>query len=400
MKNLLITHDFPPGLSGGISVFQHHLCAELKKEINVLAPKLGKWKVFDSKQDYTIYRQTMPKVPSGFMRNMKMRIWHIMYLVYIAVFQFNLYLINGCQIVIRGKIDVVLIGHLYLAPVGWFIQLITKRPYVIILYGSELHRYWRFSLVRQLFLAWLNRAKFLLVISEFTHRQYLSRGVRDNQTFVLVSPGVDVERFHPDLNPAAVVHRHKLENRVVVLTVARLVEWKGQDNVIRAMSRVVQVVPNAVYVMVGAGPYRSVLEKLVTEFGLQECVIFAGFIPDSELGLYYAAANIMVLVGREFQPGMPVEGFGIAYIEANAVERPVIGSRLGATPDTIVDGVTGLLVPPDDEDEIAAGIIRLLVNPDLAKLMGEHGRERVVREFTWHNQAIRLRRQLTAIGAK
>jgi len=331
---------------------------------------------------------------------MKMRIWHIMYLVYIAVFQFNLYLINGCQIVIRGKIDVVLIGHLYLAPVGWFIQLITKRPYVIILYGSELHRYWRFSLVRQLFLAWLNRAKFLLVISEFTHRQYLSRGVRDNQTFVLVSPGVDVERFHPDLNPAAVVHRHKLENRVVVLTVARLVEWKGQDNVIRAMSRVVQVVPNAVYVMVGAGPYRSVLEKLVTEFGLQECVIFAGFIPDSELGLYYAAANIMVLVGREFQPGMPVEGFGIAYIEANAVERPVIGSRLGATPDTIVDGVTGLLVPPDDEDEIAAGIIRLLVNPDLAKLMGEHGRERVVREFTWHNQAIRLRRQLTAIGAK
>jgi len=400
MKNLLITHDFPPGLSGGISVFQHHLCAELKKEINVLAPKLGKWKVFDSKQDYTIYRQTMPKVPSGFMRNMKMRIWHIMYLVYIAVFQFNLYLINGCQIVIRGKIDVVLIGHLYLAPVGWFIQLITKRPYVIILYGSELHRYWRFSLVRQLFLAWLNRAKFLLVISEFTHRQYLSRGVRDNQTFVLVSPGVDVERFHPDLNSAAVVHRHKLENRVVVLTVARLVEWKGQDNVIRAMSRVVQVVPNAVYVMVGAGPYRSVLEKLVTEFGLQECVIFAGFIPDSELGLYYAAANIMVLVGREFQPGMPVEGFGIAYIEANAVERPVIGSRLGATPDTIVDGVTGLLVPPDDEDEIAAGIIRLLVNPDLAKLMGEHGRERVVREFTWHNQAIRLRRQLTAIGAK
>ena len=400
MKNLLITHDFPPGLSGGISVFQHHLCAELKKEINVLAPKLGNWKVFDSKQDYTIYRQTMPKVPSGFMRNMKMRIWHIVYLVYIAVFQFNLYLINGCQIVIRGKIDVVLIGHLYLAPVGWFIQLITKRPYVIILYGSELHRYWRFSLVRQLFLAWLNRAKFLLVISEFTHRQYLSRGVRDNQTFVLVSPGVDVERFHPDLNPAAVVHRHKLENRVVVLTVARLVEWKGQDNVIRAMSRVVQVVPNAVYVMVGAGPYRSVLEKLVTEFGLQECVIFAGFIPDSELGLYYAAANIMVLVGREFQPGMPVEGFGIAYIEANAVERPVIGSRLGATPDTIVDGVTGLLVPPDDEDEIAAGIIRLLVNPDLAKLMGEHGRERVVREFTWHNQAIRLRRQLTAIGAK
>ena len=397
MKSLLITHDFPPGLSGGISVFQHHLCAELKNEINVLAPKLGNWKAFDSKQEYTIFRQTMPKVPSGFMRNMKMRIWHIVYLVYIAVFQFNLYVINGCRIVIREKIDVVLIGHLYLAPVVWFIQLITKRPYVIILYGSELHRYWRFSLVRQLFLAWLNRAKFLLVISEFTRRQYLSRGVRGNQTFVHVSPGVDVEHFHPDLNPAVVVHRHTLASRAVVLTVARLVEWKGQDIVIRAMSRVVQVVPNAVYVMVGTGPHRPVLKKLVTELGLQDCVIFAGFIPDEELGLYYAAANVMVLVGQEFQPGMPVEGFGIAYIEANAVERPVIGSRLGATPDTIVDGVTGLLVAPDDEEEIAKCIIHLLVNPNLAKQMGQNGRERAVREFTWHTQASRLRQQLGEI---
>ena len=141
MKSLLITHDFPPGHSGGISVFQHHLCAELINEINVLAPKLGNWKAFDSKQEYTIFRQTMPKVPSGFMRNMKMLIWHIAYLVYIAVFQFNLYVINGCRIVIREKIDVVLIGHLYLPSVVWFIQMITKRPYVIILHGSELHRY-------------------------------------------------------------------------------------------------------------------------------------------------------------------------------------------------------------------------------------------------------------------
>ena len=308
----MITHDFPPGLSGGISVFQHHLCAELKNEINVLAPKLGKWKAFDSEQDYTIFRQAMPMVPSRLMSNMKMRIWHIVYLVYIAIFQFSINVINGCRIVIQEKIDVVLIGHLYLAPVVWFIQLITKRPYAIIIYGSELHRYWRFSLVRQLFLAWLNRAKFLLVISEFTRQQYLSRGVRDNQTFVHVSPGVDVEHFHPDLNPAAIVHRHTLARRAVVLTVARLVEWKGQDIVIRAMSRVVQVVPNAVYVIVGTGPHRPVLKHLAAELELQESVIFAGFIPDKELALYYAAANVMVLVGQEFQPGMPVEGFGIA----------------------------------------------------------------------------------------
>ena len=397
MKTLLITHDFPPGLSGGISVFQHHLCVELKNEINVLAPKLGNWKAFDSKQEYTIFRQTMPKVPSGFMSNIKIRIWHILYLVYIAVFQFSLYAINGCRIVIREKIDVVLIGHLYLAPVAWFIQRITKRPNVIILYGSELHRYWRFRQVKKQILAWLNRAEFLLVISEFTHRQYLSRGVRDNQTFVRISPGVDLERFHPELNPATVVHRHTLANREVVLTVARLVEWKGQDIVIRAMLRVVQVVPNAVYVMVGEGPHRLVLKRLVTELGLQECVIFAGFIPDEELGLYYAAANVMVLVGQEFQPGMPVEGFGIAYIEANAVKRPVIGSRLGATPDTIVDGVTGILVAPDDEEELASEIIRLLVNPDLAQQMGKRGRERAVREFTWHTQATRLRRKLATI---
>jgi phosphatidyl-myo-inositol dimannoside synthase len=400
MKSLLITHDFPPGVSGGISVFLHHLCAELKNEINVLAPRLGKWKSFDSNQDYTVFRQSMPIVPSDFMSNKKMTIWQILYLVYIAVFQFSLYIINSCRIVIREKIDVILIGHLYLAPVAWFIQLITKRPYVIVLHGSELHRYWRFRLARMLFLAWLNRAEFLLVNSEFTQRQYLNRGVQVNQTFVLVSPGVDVDRFHPELSPTVVLRRHALKDRSVILTVARLVESKGQDNVIRAMSRVIKVVPNAVYIMVGSGPHRAVLEKLVAEFGLQKSVIFSGFIPDSELGLYYAAANIMVLVGREFQPGMPVEGFGIAYIEANAVERPVIGSNIGATPDTIVNGVTGLLVSPDDEEELATSIIRLLVNPELAKQIGKNGRERVVREFTWQTQAIRLQRKLTEIGIK
>ena len=163
------------------------------------------------------------------------------------------------------------------------------------------------------------------------------------------------------------------------------------------MSRVLQVVPNAVYVVVGTGPHLSVLKHLAAELELQESVIFAGFIPDKELALYYAAANVMVLVGQEFQPGMPVEGFGIAYIEANAAERPVIGSRLGATPDTIVDGVTGLLVAPDDEEEIAKCIIHLLVNTDLAKRMGQNGRERAIREFTWHTQASRLRQQLAEI---
>lgn len=399
MKSLLITHDFPPAFSGGISVFLHHLCTHLSDVVQVLAPKSGSWETFDSQQSYVVHRQMVSLVPTAFMRKMQVRVWPSVYLACVAVIQFVSYAMRGCRIVIQERVNLVLVGHLYLAPVGWFIQLATSCPYAVILYGSELHRYWHLGIVRRLFIAWLQQAVFLIVDSESTRQQYLARGVKAEQEFVRIYPGADVARFRPEVDAGPLVRRHGVVGRPMVLTVARLVEWKGQDLVIRAMARVVQTVPTAVYILVGEGPYRPMLERLVAELNLLDHVIFAGFVPDEELPRYYVAATVMVLVGREFRSGMPVEGFGIAYIEAGATGRPVIGSRMGGAMEAVADGITGLLVDPDDEEATAKAITRLLTNDELAQKMGRQGRARAVSEFTWEAQAAKLRQQLATIVA-
>jgi phosphatidylinositol alpha-1,6-mannosyltransferase len=250
------------------------------------------------------------------------------------------------------------------------------------------------GLVRRLIVALLNGANFLMVNSEFTRRQYLARGVRADQTFVRIHPGVDLKRFLPNLDASPIVRRHGLAGRPLILTVGRLVEWKGQDMVMRALPYVLQAVPTAAYVVVGEGPYRKPLERLVAELKLHDHVIFAGFVPAEELAMYYRAADVTVLVSREICPGMPIEGFGMVYLEANAAGRPVIGSRMGGVTEAILEGVTGLLVNPNDEKEIAAAIMRLLTDRVLAEHMGIQGRARAARELSWQTQAAGLRRQL------
>ena len=77
------------------------------------------------------------------------------------------------------------------------------------------------------------------------------------------------------------------------------------------------------------------------------------------------------------------EGFGIVYLEANACEKPVIAGKYGGSAEAVVDGKTGILVDPDNIDEIANSIVKLLLNEKLAKEMGRKGRERVLKQFSY-----------------
>jgi phosphatidylinositol alpha-1,6-mannosyltransferase len=180
----------------------------------------------------------------------------------------------------------------------------------------------------------------------------------------------------------------------LLLSVARLVEWKGQDVVIRALHRVREEVPAAAYLIVGDGPYRRELERLVSELGLEQHVTFAGFVPESELPSYYRAADAMVVPSREFRDGLPIEGFGIVYMEASACGTPVIGGRGGGTDESILDGETGYQVDQNDPEAVADAAIRLLEDRDLAERMGRNGHQRAVRGFDWKIQADKLRRFL------
>ncbi len=169
----------------------------------------------------------------------------------------------------------------------------------------------------------------------------------------------------------------------VIITVSRLVYRKGIDTVILAMPRILQASPNAQYVVVGDGPDRAAFEALAEKTGVADHVKFTGFVSSQMRRDIYLASDVYVMPSRPGEEG-EVEGFGISFLEANAHGLPVIGSRVGGIPDAISDGVNGMLVEPQDQDQLADSIIHLLENPDIGKKMAEAGKKRIRERFNWN----------------
>ena len=195
----------------------------------------------------------------------------------------------------------------------------------------------------------------------------------------LIYPAVDPERFKP--LDAAMVR----SGRRVILSVSRLVERKGQDQVIRALPSVLVKVPQAEYWIVGEGPMRPSLERLAQELGLEEKVQFLGVLNSEQLVPMYNQCDVFAMPSKECQDSGHVEGFGIVFLEANACGKPVIGGRSGGMPEAIEEGKSGLLVDPENSRELADALTRLLTDSTLAAELGAYGRQRVLTQLNWHS---------------
>jgi glycosyltransferase involved in cell wall biosynthesis len=131
--------------------------------------------------------------------------------------------------------------------------------------------------------------------------------------------------------------------------------------------------PAARFVIVGDGPQRDELVALARDLGIADRVIFAGFrtdVPD-----LMSAFDLFVLASV-FEP------FGLVLVEAMALEKPVVASRVNGIPEVVADGEAGLLVPPRDPHALAEAAARLLRDQALARHMGQAGRGRVLARFT------------------
>lgn len=155
-------------------------------------------------------------------------------------------------------------------------------------------------------------------------------------------------------------------------TVARLSPEKGIDTLLDAAKIVVTSYPSARFVIAGTGPLERELAQKVRDLRLENCVRMVGFV-DNVPGLF-SGLDLYVLPSD-------TEGIPLALLEAMAAGLPVVATRVGGVPEVVVDGVTGFLVPPRQPKALAQAIVRLLVDPDLAKSMGASGRERAESMF-------------------
>jgi len=225
----------------------------------------------------------------------------------------------------------------------------------------------------------LQRADRILAGSAFTAGLVRDLGVAPERIRV-THYGTDPTRFRA-LDPGPIRARLGLGTGPVLLTIARLVGRKGIDTVLSALPAVLRAIPDLTYVVAGDGPEAETLRSMATRLGVSPATRFIGAVPDDELALLYSLGDVFVMPSRSTPPD--VEGFGIVFLEAAACERAVVAARAGGIPDAVADGVSGLLVRPDDPEALAAAVTGLFLDPGRRAELGRRGRERVLAEFTW-----------------
>jgi phosphatidylinositol alpha-1,6-mannosyltransferase len=254
-------------------------------------------------------------------------------------------------------------------------------PYTLVAHGADLLEFARHPLAGRLAAMILRSADRIVANSRFTAAEVVRLGADAARVRVL-HPVVDAERFNAESVAAAIRARYGLAGQTVLLTVARLVRRKGHDTVLEALAEVRREFRDVHYLVVGDGPIRGELERKAERLGIADSVTFAGFVPDEELPGCYAAADLFVMVSRERPSKGDVEGFGIVYLEASAAGRPVVAGRSGGVEDAVEDGVSGILIDPEDPGALVEALSRLLRDPDLRRRMARAGRERVVTRFS------------------
>jgi len=157
----------------------------------------------------------------------------------------------------------------------------------------------------------------------------------------------------------------------VVLCVARMYPRKRIGDLLLAADVLRARVPGLQVRVVGRGPEWAALSRLHAELGLGDSVVLLGDLTRERLAEEYVNATMFCLPSVQ-------EGFGIAFLEAMAVELPVVACRVAAVPEVVQDGATGLLTAPRAPGELAAAIERLIADPALARGMGREGRRRAL----------------------
>ena len=201
------------------------------------------------------------------------------------------------------------------------------------------------------------------------------------QKFLQIAPGIDTEHFAPKSARGDLIEKYRLDGRRVIVSVGRLVHRKGQDELVKAMPKILEQFPDAILLFVGEGPIKQMLFNSAKQLGVLPKVVFAGRVSHHDLPDYICLGEIFAMPVRSRFSGLEVEGLGIVYLEASACGLPVIVGNSGGAVDAVLDKKTGLLVDGTKSDQIADAICELLANPERAKQMGAAGRDWVINNW-------------------
>ncbi len=364
---LFVTNEFVP-IGGGIATYSFELSSALNrlghKTIVIAARRNAKNIAYDQKIDFPVFRTLEFK--SSFFRHLH-----------------RLYVSIKVSYVCKPKI--LLASDWRPGLIVLIVSKIFGIPFAVSAYGSEVFLAQQNALSRWLSRYVFNKAVVIFSISQYTKELLVKFGV-DSDKVKVITLGVNPDRWYvSEEQIQEIKNRLGLHEKRILLTLARLDSRKGHDIVLRALPTVLASYPNTLYVIAGKGDNEHHLRNLVSQLGLEQNVIFTGFISEEDKAPLYFASDVYVLLSR--QEDVKVEGFGITLLEASACGRPVVAGKHGGVVDAVEDGRTGLLVDPHDPNEVAKTINCLLKDTDFAYELGRNGRLKVEKEANWVNVA-------------
>jgi phosphatidyl-myo-inositol dimannoside synthase len=251
----------------------------------------------------------------------------------------------------------VVMSHINLLMAGFLIKLFSPKTKLILLaHGIEVWN--QFSFFKKYM---LSKCDQLLAVSAYTKERMIAMHGLDEKKIIVLNNCLD-----PFLQPPLTSGKNKeLMNRyflspdsIVLMTLTRLSfmeQYKGYDSVLYAIKKLIEKYPGIKYLIVGK--YDAVeklrVDKIIASLGLQGNIIFSGFIPDEEMAAHYSIADLYIMPSKK-------EGFGIVFIEAMYYGKPVIAGNKDGSMDALCNGKFGLLINPDDEEEITNAIIKVI----------------------------------------
>jgi phosphatidylinositol alpha-1,6-mannosyltransferase len=343
---LLLTPDFPPE-AGGIQVMAHRLAAGIERfQTRTLALDSVGAEAFDAAGGLAVRRIGARGAPRA-QRNVLL----------------NLRAVREAS---RFRPQVTLSMHMVASPAAVLVRRGLGAPFVQYFHAKEIPARPRLTAFAA------DRADAVIAVSAYCAELIAAAGAHPAD-LRLIPPGVDL--------PAQADGQR--EPRPTIVTVARMEDrYKGHDVMAQALGLVKARIADVQWVVLGDGSLRAEIEAQVRAAGVAEAVHFLGAVSDSERDRWLARGHVLAMPSRLPGPGRAGEGFGIAFMEAAAHGTPVVAGNVGGALDSVADGESGLLVDPHDPSAVAAAIVELLSDGELARRMGAAAAARA-RAYAW-----------------
>jgi len=376
MKILVITPTYFPVMGGAeMGIYEIFSRLSLRHEVRILTPRLTE------KQSENYGREDAEARPAGslevihFKDRLNLDYPPVQWRSKGLIPPFSLSCVRAALDVIRGgRPDIV--NVFYAVPTGLAGAVIKKKcrlPVVLSLIGRDIPGpgipvFWKNHVRRTA--RWVSEVIF---ISGYGRTAVFGPRSREG---TVIPFGVDTDRFRPDIDGRPVREALGIPSGALALfALQRLDRWKRADVLVRAMKILTGRI-DAYLVIGGKGPEKGPLTDLARSLGISSRIIFAGYVPESDLPAYYSMADIFAFHST-------YETFGVVLVQAMAAGKPVVSADSTAIPELIENGVNGLLVPALDEKAFAEAVLSLHADRSTLKRFSVESRKRAVEKFQW-----------------